>query len=431
VQEKRQYKWGLRKQLVVFVTTLAFITYTTSAFFIYFVYPFIKDMIRFGEVLFTIITLLLGVIWSGILAFFAAGFIINPLKRLEKGALKAAAGEISEDIEVSSSDNEIRSLGMAFNKMLENLREMVHRIEENFNETNQKVLEISSESEAASEQIHSIASAITEIAAGADNSAESIQETAESVEELIRIAQQVEDKAVTSETLSVEMVEDLQHAKQVIQSLIIGIETLSNDNQRSLQTVKKLEENASQVEQVIGLVGEIAAQTNLLALNASIEAARAGEHGRGFAVVAEEVRGLADESAKAVQEITSQVKSIQNGVQNVVHQITKQVESASLEVKKGTETNAALEDMTNSVMKMAASTSEIKQLLNYQMAGIQALSDQSEAVAGIAEETSAGTEEITALIQQQSAVMKSVEELTVELKEQAEKLKSTIVRFKV
>ena len=71
-----------------------------------------------------------------------------------------------------------------------------------------------------------------------------------------------------------------------------------------LKIFKNLEKNAEQVERIIGLVGDIAAQTNLLALNASIEAARAGEHGKGFAVVAEEVRELADESAKAVQGIT-------------------------------------------------------------------------------------------------------------------------------
>ncbi|WP_390622180.1 methyl-accepting chemotaxis protein [Bacillus tuaregi] len=290
---------------------------------------------------------------------------------------------------------------------------------------------ISAESAAASEQAQAIASTITEIASGADNSAVSIQETAEAVDQVIHIAAKVEKKAVTSEKLSVEMVDDLHHAKEVIQSLISGIETLANDNQHSLQTVKMLEENASQVERVIGLVGEIAAQTNLLALNASIEAARAGEHGRGFAVVAEEVRGLADESARAVKEITGQVKTIQHGVQNVVQQITKQVDHASHEVKKGTETTAALEEVTNSINQMAVSTSEIKELVNQQMTGIKALSNQSEAVAGIAEETSASTQEVTASILQQTAVISSVEQLTIELKEQAEVLKSTIIRFKV
>lgn len=431
MQAKRHYKWGLRKQLVLFTTTLAIITYTTSGFFIYILYPFVKDIVGLGELTFTIVTFMLGIIWSGILAFIAAGVIINPLQRLEKVALKAAEGDISEDIQLAKSDNEIRSLGIAFNQMLMNLREMVHHIDENFKETNDKVIAISAESATACEQANSIAKTTLEISSGAESSAVAIQGTTESVGDVIRIAEEVEKKARTSETISVEMVEDLQNAKQVVHSLISGIETLANNNQHSLQTVKELEENAAQVEQVIQLVGEIAGQTNLLALNASIEAARAGEHGKGFAVVAEEVRLLADESAKAVQGITSLIKNIQQGVQNVVQQISKQVETASDEVRKGTKTNIALEEMTKSINEMAMATSDISQLVNRQMEGIKSLSSQSTEVAGIAEETSAGTAEVTAAIQHQSEVIASVESLTVELKEQAEKLKSTITRFKL
>lgn len=431
MQGKRHYKWGIRKQLVLFTTSLAMITYTTSAFFIYVIYPFIQEYVNFTEFQFTIITFLLGITWSGILAFFAARVIINPLKDLEKVALKTASGDIREDIKVAKVDNEIRSLGIAFNQMLGNLREMVHLIDDNFKETNEKVLAISAESAAANEQASAIARTTLEISAGAENSATAVQSTSEAVDEVIKIAETVEEKAKASENISDEMVRDLQNSKEVVRSLIKGIETLANDNQQSLHTVKQLEENATQIEAVIQLVGEIAAQTNLLALNASIEAARAGEHGRGFAVVAEEVRSLADESAKAVQGITSLTKNIQQGVQDVVQQITKQVQTASEEVTKGTKTNIALEEMTKSVNEMAASTSDITRLVKNQMEGIQALSRRTEEVAAIAEETSAGTEEVTASIHNQSEVIACVEQLTVELKGQAEKLKSTITQFKI
>jgi len=431
VQEKRHYKWGLRKQLVLFTTILAMITYTTSAFFMYVLYPMVIDFIEVGEISFTIITLTLGVIWSGILAFFAAGFIIKPLKKLEVVALQAAQGDISEDIELAKSDNEIRSLGIAFNQMLFSLREMVHHIDDNFKETNKKVMCISTESCTVAEQANAIASTIVEISSGAETVAASVQATAESVEEVIQIAQEVENKAKASETMSIEMVQDLDHAKQVIQSLIAGIETLASNNQHSLHTVKQLEENATQVEQVIQLVGEIAAQTNLLALNASIEAARAGEHGKGFAVVAEEVRLLADESAKAVQGISKLIQNIQQEVQNVVQQITKQEETTSKEVHRGTKTNAVLEEMSKSVNEMAASTSEISTLVDRQMKGIKMLSNQAEEVAAISEETAAGTEEVKTAISNQTEVIASVKNLTLDLKEQADKLKSTITKFKL
>lgn len=429
--EKRRYKFGLRKKLVLFISVLAIITYSTSAFFIYFLYSFIKDIIPIKEVPFTIITLSLGIIWSGILAFFAAGFIIKPLQKLENMALKAAQGNIKDDVELAKTDDEIRSLGVAFNEMLSNLRGMVHQIDDNFRETNDKVIAISKESTFAAEQAEAISRTINEISIGADNSAISIQSTAESIEDVIQIANEVQQKAKASELVSREMVQDLHDSKEIIHSLVTGIERLASDNQKSLQTVKQLEENAAKVEQIIQLVGDIAAQTNLLALNASIEAARAGEHGKGFAVVAEEVRKLADESANAVQGISELIANIQEEVRNVVTQITKQVETANHEAKKGTETNEVIEEMTKTVNEMALSVATITELVNRQMKSIQATSSQSEEVAAIAEETSAGAQEVATSTEQQTKVMENVENLASELKEQAEKLKNTITRFQL
>ncbi|WP_394581291.1 methyl-accepting chemotaxis protein [Cytobacillus firmus] len=429
--EKKGYKFGLRKKLVLFITSLAIITYTTSAVFLYFLFPSIEEMLPFGEAVFTILTLGMGIFWSGVLAFFAAGFIIKPLQKLEKTALMAANGDIGQDAELSKSDDEIRSLGIAFNHMLFNLRDMVQKIDENFRETNEKVIAMSSESSAAAEQADAIARTISEISLGADSSAVSIQSTAESMEDVLRIAQEVQDTAKASQNVSGEMVQDLMESKKVIHSLISGIEKLAQDNEESLQAVKRLEQNAVKVEQIIQLVGDIAAQTNLLALNASIEAARAGDHGKGFAVVAEEVRKLADESAKAVQGISELIQNIQEEVRNVVTQISYQVETANNEVKKGTKTNEVIEEMAKVVNEMAASVSAISGLVDSQMEGIQHTSTQSQEVAAIAEETSAGAQEVSAATQQQTAVIGNVEKLAIELKEQAEKLNSTITKFKL
>ncbi|WP_374721378.1 methyl-accepting chemotaxis protein [Peribacillus tepidiphilus] len=429
MEGKKHYKFGLRKKLALFITVLAIITYSSSAFFIYIIYPtFFSGM---NEGLFTIVTLALGILWSGILAFFAAGFIIKPLQNLEKVALKAAHGNIREDLEVSKSDDEIRSLGIAFNHMLYNLRDMVNNIEENFRQTNEKVINISKESSRAAEQAENISRTIKEISLGADNSAVSIQNTAESVEDIITIAKQVQDKAKSSVITSHEMVSELKSSKEVIHSLITGIQHLAKENQNSLQAVKRLEENAKKVEQIIQLVGDIAAQTNLLALNASIEAARAGEHGKGFAVVAEEVRLLADESGKAVQGISTLIQNIQQDVQSVVKQISEQVKTANEEADKGSETNRIIEEMTETIHEVAASVQDITTLVDEQMEYIEQTAMQSQEVAAIAEETSAGAEEVTSSIQDQTKVIANVEALANDLKEQAEKLKQTITRFQV
>ncbi len=431
MKEKKHHRFGLRKQLVLFITILAVITYSTSVGFIYVLYPLIKDLVPFSEIYFTIGTLLLGIIWSGILAYFAAGWIIKPLQKLESAALKAAEGDISEDIRLPKSDNEIRSLGMAFNQMLANLRKMVCVVDDNVNQTNQIILSIANQSVEASNQANVIARTTMEIASGAENSASAAQKTAEVVEGVVKLATEVEQKAKTSEALSIELVHGLTSSNEVIHSLITGIESLAGEHHDSLQTVKKLEEDAGKIEEVIRLVGDIAGQTNLLALNASIEAARAGEYGRGFSVVAEEVRLLADQSAGAVQRISGLIETIQREVRHVVAQITGQVETVNKEVTKGTETNEALVQMTKGVHEMAASTSEISCLVKEQLEEIKAFSYQLGEVSAIAEETSAGTEEVTAATQEQTAVITEVKDLTIELEEQAKKLKESITQFTV
>lgn len=428
-EKKTHYKFGLRKKLVLFITALALITYTTSALCIYLVYPLFFS--EWNETAFAFGTLLLGIIWSSVLAFFAAGLIINPLRRLEKVALKAAVGDIREDVDVSKTDDEIRALGKAFNLMLANLREMVSTIDENFTETNEKVIHISSKSSHAAEQAETIYRTIEEISQGADSSAVSIQNTAESVEDVIRIAQEVQRKANSSAETSHVMVSELEKSKDVINSLVSGIQLLAEENRESLQAVKSLEENAKKVERIIQLVGDIAGQTNLLALNASIEAARAGEHGKGFAVVAEEVRKLADESANAVKGISDLIQTIQSDVQGMVQQISDQVISANQEAKKGAETNAAIEEVTIAVHHVVNDVREITQLVSRQMDSIHETSHQSQEVAAIAEETSAGAEEVTSATQEQTQVIEQVDQLVHELKGQADKLKQTIVRFQV
>jgi methyl-accepting chemotaxis protein len=425
--KERSYKSGLRKKLFFFITILALVTYSTSAFFIYFIKPtFAPDM---NEFLFTSVTLGMGVFWSGLLAFFAAGFIVKPLQRLEQAALKAAEGDIAVEVEVPKSDDEIRSLGLAFNRMLHNLRDMVSSIEENFTKTNSNVVDLSKASEMASQQADSISRTIGEISAGAESSAMSIQTTAESVEDVIQIAQEVQNHSKSSEQLSKNMVTELQGSKEVIHSLVEGITTLAKGNEDSLEVVRRLEDNAKKVEQIIQLVGDIANQTNLLALNASIEAARAGEHGKGFAVVAEEVRKLADESGKAVQGISELIKNIQTEVGNVVGQISNQVTTANKEAEKGSKTNEVIETMTSTIHEVADSVQKISGLVDRQMESIKLTSQQSQEVAAIAEETSAGAEEVSESTREQAAVMENVEELALNLKKQAESLKGTISRF--
>ncbi|HFU7088478.1 TPA: methyl-accepting chemotaxis protein [Bacillus cereus] len=426
-KERKTFSFGLRTQLMLFTTVLAFITYSTSIFFIYVIYDYFQSYV--SQTVYNIIVMLLGVVWSGILAYGAAVFLIKPLRKLEEAARKAAEGNIREDVPLPKADDEIKSLSVAFNMMLGNLRGMVKNIDTTFSYTNNQVQQIRKQTGEATKQARGVSETLAEISSGAEQSAASIQAIVSAVDTTTSIASEVEAKAKQSDELSLEMVQALGQSTRVFTSLIQGIQTLAKENEHSMQNVQKLEERMKQVEHIVSVVSEIASQTNLLALNASIEAARAGEHGRGFAVVAEEVRKLADESDHSARNISQLLRNMQDEVQQVAMKMIEQVKIAKEEAKRGEATELILKEMSSSIMEVADATKQISGYMNEQVSHIHQTGAQTKAVAAIAEETSAGSQEVARVTLQQSQNMIAIDQLLKDLEKQATDLKQTIERF--
>jgi methyl-accepting chemotaxis protein len=181
-----------------------------------------------------------------------------------------------------------------------------------------------------------------------------------------------------------------------------------NDARKTDDTVRTLSDAAQRIGEVVELINDIASQTNLLALNATIEAARAGEAGKGFAVVASEVKSLANQTAKATEEIATQIHSMQSVTGDAVTAIRGIGERINAINEIATAIAAAIEEQ-------GAATQEIARNVQQASAGTHEVSKNMTQVTRAAEETGAGA----------AKVMDAAKEVA----QQSEALKGAITTF--
>jgi methyl-accepting chemotaxis protein len=166
--------------------------------------------------------------------------------------------------------------------------------------------------------IHEMNANIQNVAASTQSQASSTTETLASIKSMLTSSQTVAEAAERLVAISNRANDSVKEGRDSMSSAADGMAEIRDVSGTSSRFVEALGTTAEDIGKIVGVIDDIAEQTNLLALNAAIEAARAGEHGLGFAVVAEEVRKLAERSARSTGEITELIHNIQNHVKQAV-----------------------------------------------------------------------------------------------------------------
>jgi methyl-accepting chemotaxis protein len=218
--------------------------------------------------------------------------------------------------------------------------------------------------------VNGIVRSVSTAAAGMQSTAQSMTSTASDASARAATVGSASQTASSNVSTVAAAAEELsgsvsEISRQVARSSEIASKAVG-DAERTNATVQVLSTGAEKIGEVVKLIHSIAAQTNLLALNATIEAARAGESGRGFAVVASEVKALANQTAKATEEISGQVAAMQsstsdavaaiNGITQTIAQMSEITNSISTSIEQQGE---ATREIARNIQQVAAGSNEI------------------------------------------------------------------------
>jgi len=232
----------------------------------------------------------------------------------------------------------------------------------------------------------------TTVAAAAEEASTNVQTVASAAEELSSSIHEISRQVQQSTSVAGNAVEEAGRANDMVQGLV---------------------NSANKIGEVVELITDIAEQTNLLALNATIEAARAGEAGKGFAVVASEVKNLANQTAKATDEIGAQI----NGIQTSTKDSVLAIESITKTISEMSEITSAI---AAAVEEQGAATSEIARNVEQASIGTRDVTVNITSVNKAADETGGAARE----------VMTAVESLTQGSKRLSEEVQQFLVDIK-
>lgn len=317
--------------------------------------------------------------------------VVKTVTALSRASQELANGDLTTRVKIETRD-ELRLVGHAFNQMAESFNQLIGELKTNANNVSNasetlsttsvqmqhEAESLSELSKTANQLTDSVDSSIKTMAAAVEQSSANINEVSRASAKVGQNIQSVQSSAEDVSNRMQNIAESAQEMSSSVNTVAAAIEEMSsslnevsrnaakaakvasvaeNTANTTNETVNVLGTSAREIENVLGVIKDIASQTNLLALNATIEAASAGEAGKGFAVVANEVKALAKLSAEATEDIRLRIEKMQSNTNAAVDAI-EQILSIISEINQiNTTIASAVAEQTATVNEISRSVS--------------------------------------------------------------------------
>ncbi len=319
-------------------------------------------------------------------------WIARPLDEAVALASRVAGGDFTTHIE-SRTHDEIGQLMRA-------LADMVGKLGRTIAEVRHAATAVAGDATQLRESSDSVAQGSNQQSDAASGMAAAVEQMTASIGMIVEHAEQ-------AHAISQESQEVSRESSATIQSAVAAMTHIAETVRQASEAIEQLGRESEEISNIVRVIKDIADQTNLLALNAAIEAARAGEAGRGFAVVADEVRKLAERTAKSTHEISDMIGRIQHGTQNAVRNMNLGVEQVAEGVRVAAEADQAIERIREGSTRVSNAVTTISEAIREQNAasasiaqGLERIADMTERNTREAEQSARAAEELSTVATQ-------------------------------
>ena len=353
------------------------------------VFPFYANLFvdwKPGMLPFFVAGCLVAGLVMGILNYFIfKRVLLAKLERISSVANAISRNDLRHHCKIESHDT-VGEIVHSFNQMAGNLRDLIGQV----SGLGQSVDEGAGAIQGAMGQVNR---QLQTQETGVGRMVESMRELSNTVAEIARNAGEVAGSAGKTAELA-------QTGGQVVQEAVGGMQRIDKVVSQAAQAVSALGEKSDQIGAIVAVINDIADQTNLLALNAAIEAARAGEQGRGFAVVADEVRKLAEKTAKATGEINGMIQGIQQETRQAVSAMQSGVQEVQTGVGKAHAAGQSLREIVDSIDRVSRRIQQIAAGAEAQSAVVDGMERQVQEIRAFTQSTAAETRQAGQVSQQ-------------------------------